>query len=500
MCGIVAVLSRPSCARAPEPSEILAKLEGVAAQMGSDGPVDGRVVLEGSAAVVLAAVDARLRGPSGLRCLLMPGVADKLEALAGLITSRVKDFEACLEHDLRGMPAGRLEEVNVGLTRLLDCLWSIGRDRVAMARAVADLLEGRPAEEVANLDGWWAIQVALASLDRLEVRGRDSAGLHVLVAGHGLEPAREELDRVLSERGGDTLYRNGSVRAVDGCLSFVYKAAAEIGELGDNVRVLRRAIRADGFLARAIENPGCRVTVLGHTRWASVGIISEPNAHPVNSEEMDGPAGPFVVTALNGDVDNHLDLRRAEGLVCSPQVTTDAKVIPVMFSRRLAGGSEVDEAFRAAVANLQGSVAVAASAAASPDRLHLALAGSGQSLYVGLAEDAFVVASEPYGVVEETGHYVRMDGDRSGGEVLVLTRAGAGTAAGMTRVRYTGAVVPVRDEDVVAAEIRTRDVDRRGFDHFLIKELTEAPASFRKTLRGRIVADGNGRWVARVGP
>ncbi len=46
-----------------------------------------------------------------------------------------------------------------------------------------------------------------------------------------------------------------------------------------------------------------------------------------------------------------------------------------------------------------------------PDELLLALRGSGQALYVGLAEDAFVVASEPYGLVEETATYLRMDGE-----------------------------------------------------------------------------------------
>ena len=79
-----------------------------------------------------------------------------------------------------------------------------------MAAAVSDLLGGRTVSEGANLDGWWAIQVALSSLDRLEVRGRDSAGLHVLVSDHGLDlsgpDAGADMERALLERGGDPLY------------------------------------------------------------------------------------------------------------------------------------------------------------------------------------------------------------------------------------------------------------------------------------------------------
>src|SRR5207248_877666 len=77
-----------------------------------------------------------------------------------------------------------------------------------------------------------------------------------------------------------------------------------------------------------------------------------------------------------------------------------------------AAGEETGEAFRATVASLEGSVAIAAAAADRPDRVLLALRGSGQALNVGLAEDTFVVASEPYGLVEETATHLRDDGQR----------------------------------------------------------------------------------------
>ncbi len=449
------------------------------------------------ALAALQEVDRQLRGTPGLRCLL--GERATVEQVA-VRTTRIGTELARLEAELdRGsldLQPSDQENLNVALVALKDAWWAIERDRLGLARGVAAL---RPEGSGDSLDGWWAIHVALASLDRLEVRGRDSAGLHVLVAGHGLDLASPSVHALLAARGTDPLFQSGAVRTPDGCLSFVYKAAAEIGELGDNVRALRTAIRGDVLLGQALDSPDSRAMVVGHTRWASVGLISEPNAHPLNSEEVDTTESPYVVAALNGDVDNHADLQLSEGLHLPPEITTDAKVIPTIVSRRMAEGSSMDDAFRGTVARFDGSVAIAAATAAEPDQLYLALCGSGQSLYIGLAEDAFVVASEPYGLVEETPRYVRMDGETTQGQVVALQRAAAGQVAGIRRSRYDGGTLPVGDQDVITAEITTRDIDRAHFHHYLLKELTEAPASLRKTLRGKIAAGEDGRLEVRVG-
>ena len=120
--------------------------------------------------------------------------------------------------------------------------------------------------------------------------------------------------------------------------------------------------------------------------------------------------------------------------------------------------------------------------------LLLALRGSGQALYVGLGDDCYVVASEPYGLIEETSRYVRMDGEH-GGQIIALDGSRAGELAGITRTGYDGQPQPVGDDDVVVAEVTTRDIDRGEAPHFLLKEITEAPVSLHKTLRGRIVGD-----------
>ena len=60
-------------------------------------------------------------------------------------------------------------------------------------------------------------------------------------------------------------------------------------------------------------------------------------------------------------------------------------------------------------------------------------------------------------------------------------------SAAIERIAYDGTPLPVTDDEVVEAQITTRDIDRGDAPHFLLKEITEAPASFRKTLRGKLV-------------
>ncbi len=325
-----------------------------------------------------------------------------------------------------------------------------------------------------------------------------------MLSGHGLDLGSAEMRALIGRRADDALFTSLAVRAEDGCLSLVYKAAAEIGELGDNVAALRLAMAGDPVLARALESPDVRATVVGHTRWASVGLISQANAHPLNSDEDNRPlAGaaserPYAVGALNGDIDNYAELKMSASVVVPNEVTTDAKLVPTLFSRQLAQGEAAGEAFRKAVARFDGSVGIAANSATAPGELFLALRGSGQSLNIGLAEDAFVVASEPYGLVEETNRYLRMDGEK-GGQVVTCSLAGAGTLEGISRCRYDGTPLPVGPAEVMEAEITTRDVDRHGFRHFLLKEISESPVSVRKTLRGKIATGENGLLFVRLG-
>jgi len=502
MCGIIAVVRRPSTRATPTSQAVLDLVAGQAALFVS-GP-DATDTIAGVGAR-LAEADALLRGVPGLRLLLAePSLGPALVHHCDALLAAVEQEEQRLEQD-GTLLTSQIEARNQALIAVRDGVWAITRDRLRAAEVVSHLNGG--AMQTGSLEAFLSIHQALSAIDRLEVRGRDSAGLHVLVHDHALDLDDPVIAAEIARRSGDPNFGTGSVRVVDGVLSIVHKTAAEIGELGDNTAVIRQAFADDALLNAALANETARTLVLGHTRWASIGIISEPNAHPLNSELLDA-SGPYVVGALNGDVDNFADLIAEEGVTITPSITTDAKVIPSLTSRRLGEGLESAEAFRRTVATFEGSVAIGACTAAAPDKLQLALRGSGQALYIGLAEDAYIVASEPYGVVEETAHYVRMDGETPGnpenpnasrGQIIELDGDLAGTVEGMLRKAYDGTDLAVAADDVAVAQITTRDIDRGDHPHYLMKEIGESPTSFRKTLRGKIVETDAGLRVS-LGP
>ena len=494
MCGIIAVLRRRRRRQPPSKDQVLECLDQVRRATDELNEDPRRAV--GEAKDALAEAGRLLAGAPGVICLYRnQDLIAAIEDAASKLDAEIGELEERLDAG-QFLATDELESLNARLIELKDLAWSVSRDCVNTARSVADLGGADLTDD--GIENYASIAMALSALDRLEVRGRDSAGLHVSVTGPEI-PREEQLEKSLGQRLANRLFTNCAVRESDGQLCFVYKAAAEIGELGDNGQALRESIREDDLLRLALDHDEAEAVVLGHTRWASVGIISQANAHPVNQEE-DGPtSGPYVAAVLNGDVDNFIELRDTERLRIAPEITTDTKVIPTLVSRRLGEGTELNEAFRQTTSSFVGSVAIGCYTTQAPDRLLLALRGSGQGIFVGMGEDFFIAASEPYGVVEASSSYLRLDGESAGntdnpsasqGQILVLSREAAGELEGIERIAYDGTPLPVRDEEFQQAEVTTRDINRGEHRHYLIKEITEAPLSFNKTLRGKIDEDG----------
>src|SRR5947207_637438 len=249
MCGIIAVVRRRSHRVAPGREDILELLNPVAELLADDDLRSLDLRLE-RAADALEEANTLLRGVRGVEALLhLPDLRAAVAHEAEEVAPSIAAIDARLDAGAAAGPE-RLERINAALARVKDARWAIAKDRLRTVEAVGDLLNG--SNTPAAIEAFTSVQVALSAIDRLEVRGRDSAGLHLLVRGHQLDLDSTGVRALVERRAADPLFRSGTVRTPDGMLGFVYKAAAEIGELGDNTRTLREAITADELLHLAV--------------------------------------------------------------------------------------------------------------------------------------------------------------------------------------------------------------------------------------------------------
>ena len=255
----------------------------------------------------------------------------RLAGLAARLKAFVHGEEELVETRAGNFSTSAMESVNNALVRLKDLLWAMEGDILSNLEKL-HLLAGRSATDGLSKEAFRRcrnLNLLLNALDRLEVRGRDSAGVQLSLSLENpgaLEGVVADFARkgLLPEwkhrcRQGDLF--DGSVRVAGNSLStgsvnitFTYKKASVTGELGENGRYLRSRISADRLLQGFIDAPLSSEMYLGHTRWASVGSITEENCHPINNFTPAvgngkgcrhyGEGAWHINVALNGDIDN----------------------------------------------------------------------------------------------------------------------------------------------------------------------------------------------------
>lgn len=427
------------------------------------------------------------------------------------------NWERQMEDDLsqnEELDTAQLEAWNRVLILARDLTWAVRDDVLAFLPRMEKLLGPREATPW-RLFQAWKLVVALENISRMEVRGRDSCGICLRITisesqyREFLGGWEGEQRIAWEQRQQPRDFTNYAVRVFPSQdkveVLFSYKVAQEVGALGDNVRSLYQGLTEDLFFWELVNVPDSSSVIYAHSRWASNGIISEPNCHPVDEVTLDGEgrtgnlSGHFTTACVNGDVDNYQELKArlasSKGRTVSDQIGTDAKIVPVLFDFYLEQSANAEEAFCKTVSECEGSFAIVLETTADPDRLYLALKGSGQSLFVGLMNDGYVFASELYGVVEQTPRFLRMDGTSeritgrpdTAGQILVLDKKGEGRFDRIQALHFDGSPLSLSEKDCKTAEITTRDIDRKDFRHYLHKEISEAPSSVEKTLRGKFV-------------
>jgi glucosamine--fructose-6-phosphate aminotransferase (isomerizing) len=393
----------------------------------------------------------------------------------------------------------RTDELEALREKLDDYLWQIDQEVLANIGRTLALM---PAPLAADADARdrhflaWGMEQVLESIDKLEVRGRDSAGVAVaFILPADMDPElrlsaeqKAQFCQRCSIANADT--RQVLVRKLDDgrtACRFLYKVAQLVGQLGDNGAALRRFIVADELLwtmAEGLET----LNIIAHTRWASNGIISVPNCHPVDGLVEGGVSTGLEKTmfVLNGDVDNYRTLVEetvvSKGAYIPPVISTDAKILPVLFHMDAPENGDAEERFRSVLKRCEGSLAVVMQNLSDFDSQFLAQKGSGQSFNVGKTQDGWLVASEAYGMAARARSSYPIAVHSQGGVSVILRDDDPADAVPMARFLDSGESIPLKEETI---EIFSRDIFRGAYNHYIEKEVHEASSSVRNTLHGK---------------
>jgi len=238
--------------------------------------------------------------------------------------------------------------------------------------------------------------------------------------------------------------------------------SAGIAVLDNGIRRVRRVGRV-AEMERAVQAEHLKGIVgIGHTRWATHGGVTEPNAHPHIS-------GDEIAVVHNGIIENHEDQRtRLKALGYAFDSQTDTEVVAHLIHHYFKGSRDLFEATRRAVADLHGAYALGVVALADPDTITGARMGC--PLVVGLGEGENFLASDVSAVLSATRKVMYLeDGD-------------------VVELRGQRVTVVDRDGKSVRRALRISDVSLESLDlgthqHYMQKEIHEQPVALADTLR-----------------
>jgi glucosamine--fructose-6-phosphate aminotransferase (isomerizing) len=255
-----------------------------------------------------------------------------------------------------------------------------------------------------------------------------------------------------------------------------YDSAGVAVEVDGALRVIKAAGKIRELEARLAKDPPIGTAGIAHTRWATHGEPNDVNAHPHTD------ARGRVALVHNGIIENYAVLKRAlqaEGHAFRTE--TDTEVLACLVEKYLRRGIGLERAVGSALADVEGTYGIAVMCTDEPGTVVGARKGS--PLVVGIADGEYFLASDVAPIVEHTRQVVYLDD----GEMAVLSPDGFHTA--------TIGHVPV-DKAVHEVEWDLAQIEKGGFDHFMLKEIFEQPDSVRNSMRGRLEpAEG----LARLG-
>ncbi|GAA4235291.1 glutamine--fructose-6-phosphate transaminase (isomerizing) [Postechiella marina] len=211
---------------------------------------------------------------------------------------------------------------------------------------------------------------------------------------------------------------------------------------------------------------------IGHTRWATHGVPNDVNSHPHSSNSGD------LVIIHNGIIENYESLRKeltSRGYTFKSDTDTEV-LINLIEDVKKKEKVKLGKAVQIALNQVIGAYAIAVFDKNRPGEIVIARLGS--PLAIGVGEDEFFIASDASPFIEYTKNAIYLEDE----EMAII------------RENKDIKIRKIKDDTLVAPyiqelQINLEQIEKGGYDHFMLKEIYEQPKAINDTYRGRLLRD-----------
>jgi glucosamine--fructose-6-phosphate aminotransferase (isomerizing) len=213
---------------------------------------------------------------------------------------------------------------------------------------------------------------------------------------------------------------------------------------------------------------------LGHTRWATHGIPNNENSHPHKSN-----SGNLVIVH-NGIIENYDTLKKEliqRGYTFESNTDTEV-LVNLIEEVQIQNKCKLGKAVQLALTNVVGAYAIAVYDVSKPNEFIVARLGSPIAIGIGDNHEEFFVASDASPFIEFTKDAIYLDD-----EELAIIRVGRPIK--IRNINDDAIIEPTIQE----LKLNLEQIEKGGYDHFMLKEIHEQPHAISDTYRGRLLAD-----------
>ena len=211
---------------------------------------------------------------------------------------------------------------------------------------------------------------------------------------------------------------------------------------------------------------------IGHTRWATHGVPNDANSHPHYSN-----SGELVIIH-NGIIENYESIKTElinRGYTFESDTDTEV-LINLIEEVQKKEKVKLGKAVQLALNEVVGAYAIAVFDIKKPDEIVVAKLGS--PLAIGMGDNEFFIASDASPFIEFTNNAIYLED-----EEMAIIRLGKEIK--LRKIKNDAVAYPT----VLELQMNIEEIEKGGYDHFMMKEIYEQPRAILDTYRGRLLAD-----------